>query len=367
MLEQVGITIGIVGGIVGGVAVALFCSYHLAKCLVKRGQEFARSLVLMQPVVLVRDGRTAKLIPYKDHYAFICTANYGDTSTFQVLANPNRDGADFEIFLLGHGYRRDHVHRIPDATKTQFLLGLTNVVQQIQGKDGVFVLILLSGHGVQFCRSLLWAPQDAHEKDYNEYVKLQEIFDRLVLIHSRDRGRPKGGFDCTEIASRCHFVFFLDFCRPEISDQAQMSQVELRDQWSEPPRGLFGDKNRAAISLVCATGSGCKARDTSDASQHHSPFMQAFLENAPNPSCLQFSELLTKMQESLDRTSEGRQKIDFIPGDVNACNTSIIPWDREECREPLLQSSSHSTFVASTQPDSRPTSTESLDEQTSMA
>lgn len=364
VLERWGIRFGITGGIFGGVVVALICSYHLAKCLVKS----ARSLVLMQPVVVVRDGRSAKLIAYKDHYALICTAEYGDASTFQKLVNPNRDGVDFEIFLLGHRYRRDHVHRIPDATKTRFLAGLTNVVQEIQGRDGVLVLILLSGHGAEFYRSLLWAPQDADKNDYRTYVKLQDIFDRLVLIHRRHRGEPQGGFDCSKISSRSHFVFFLDFCRAEISHQAQMSQDDLRDQWSEPPRGLFGDNNRAAISCVCATGSGCMARDRSDASQHHSPFMQAFLENAPNGACLQsLTELLGKMQETLDRTSEGLQRITYTQLDPKACNTSIIPWDREECREPLLQSSSQSTLVASTQPDSRPTSTESLDEQTSIA
>ena len=223
VLERWGIRFGITGGIFGGVVVALICSYHLAKCLVKS----ARSLVLMQPVVVVRDGRSAKLIAYKDHYALICTAEYGDASTFQKLVNPNRDGVDFEIFLLGHRYRRDHVHRIPDATKTQFLAGLTNVVQEIQGRDGVLVLILLSGHGAEFYRSLLWAPQDADKNDYRTYVKLQDIFDRLVLIHRRHRGEPQGGFDCSKISSRSHFVFFLDFCRAEISHQAQMSQDDL--------------------------------------------------------------------------------------------------------------------------------------------
>ena len=281
-------------------------------------------------------------IPYKEHYALIATAEtYGGATEYASLRNPNCDGESIEASLTNHGYDPNHVLRIPGATKAKFVSGLTQVIQQIQGKDRALVLIFLSGHGIEVLGSLLWAGEDAVNGDQDTYLNLPQTIKKLQKIHE-----PEGlhHFGCEQKSSRAHFVFFLDFCR-----EAQAPNGKLPDQWYSPAPSLFPDGNRAAISLVCATSHGLMAQDKCEASQNHSPFTLAFLESARDFQTLQ--ELLNCMKDALSQKSDGKQEIALVQLDVKADCTTIFPHGSrdpsEQSSQPLLSHSSTSTMQSS--------------------
>lgn len=281
-------------------------------------------------------------IPYKEHYALIATAEtYGGTTGYARLCNPNRDGESIEISLRRHGYDSSHVLRVPGATKAQFLSGVMQVIQQIQGKDRALVLIFLSGHGIQVLGSLFWAGEDVVNGDHKTYLNLPQTIKQLQQIHTK---KGMEDFGCEQVSTRAHFVFFLDFCR-----EAQTPNETLLDQWYSPAASFFPDGNRAAISLVCATSSGWMARDRSDASEGHSPFARAFLESARDFQTLQ--ELLKHMEDVLQQTSEGRQAIALVQLDPKADTTTIFPIRSldppQQSSQPLLSHISTSTMQSS--------------------
>lgn len=91
-----------------------------------------------------------------------------------------------------------------------------------------------------------------------------------------------GGFNCSEVTTRAHFVFFLDFCRDDMTGNVTQKPEESEEPKEPEERESlrkYLNNNQAAISVVCATLSGCTAKDSTDASPDHSPFALAFLEN----------------------------------------------------------------------------------------
>ena len=138
----------------------------------------------MQTVRVVErgGGRQIPAIPYKEYYAFIATAqDYGLAATgYAPLRNPNCDGESIESCLLSRGYDRNHVLRVPGATKTRFRSSLTQLVQSMQGKDRVLVLVYMSGHGSEVLGNLAWAGEDVVKGDHDTYVFLPEIITRAI-------------------------------------------------------------------------------------------------------------------------------------------------------------------------------------------
>lgn len=162
---------------------AFMSLWILCRYLKQRREDRARSFSRMRTELVFDSltGRSGHFIPYKERYVFICTAqNY--RHGFRELKNPNRDGSRIGGSLQSHGYQHDHILCIYDATKANFEDGLTKLVQQIQGKDRVLVLIFLSGHGVQVLDSLYWAGVDAVKNDYKTYVNLAHVYERLQVI-----------------------------------------------------------------------------------------------------------------------------------------------------------------------------------------
>ena len=171
----------------GGVAtfaIFLYVCYCCTRYCGRKGQDWVRSISHMQTVRVVErgGGRQIPAIPYKEYYAFIATAqDYGLAATgYAPLRNPNCDGESIESCLLSRGYDRNHVLRVPGATKTRFRSSLTQLVQSMQGKDRVLVLVYMSGHGSEVLGNLAWAGEDVVKGDHDTYVFLPEIITRAI-------------------------------------------------------------------------------------------------------------------------------------------------------------------------------------------